>query len=152
MKKLVYILSFFALAAVMVACNSGPGADLGNKGNAVLLSDTTGLSAFQAWKADQLNKSYAVNSTKKTTSSSRSYSTPKKTGSYSTTTSYPAKPAKKGWSKAAKGAVIGAGSGAVIGAVINKRNRAVGAAIGGVIGGAAGYGIGRSMDKKDGRY
>jgi len=60
--------------------------------------------------------------------------------------------AKKGWSKAAKGAVIGGAGGAVIGAVINKRNRAAGAAIGGVIGAGGGYVLGRSMDKKDGRY
>lgn len=59
---------------------------------------------------------------------------------------------KRGWSKAAKGAAIGTAGGAVVGAVVNKRNRAVGAVIGGVIGGAAGYGIGRSKDKKDGRY
>jgi outer membrane lipoprotein SlyB len=36
--------------------------------------------------------------------------------------------------------------------VINKRNRAAGAVIGGVVGGAAGAVIGRSQDKKDGRY
>lgn len=60
--------------------------------------------------------------------------------------------AKKGWSKAAKGAVIGAASGAVVGAVVNKRNRAAGAAIGGAIGAGGGYVIGRTMDKKDGRY
>ncbi|MGF2411106.1 MAG: YMGG-like glycine zipper-containing protein, partial [Ferruginibacter sp.] len=62
-----------------------------------------------------------------------------------------AAPKKKGWSKAAKGAVIGAGTGAVAGAIINKRNRAAGAVIGGVVGGGVGYGVGRSMDKKDGR-
>jgi predicted transcriptional regulator len=61
-------------------------------------------------------------------------------------------PAKKGWSKAAKGAAIGAGAGAVAGAIINKRNRAVGAVIGGVAGAGVGYGIGRAKDKKDGRY
>ena len=61
-------------------------------------------------------------------------------------------PAKKGWSKAAKGAAIGAGAGAVAGAIINKKNRAIGAVIGGVVGGGVGYGIGRSKDKKDGRY
>jgi hypothetical protein len=60
--------------------------------------------------------------------------------------------AKKGWSKAAKGAVIGGVGGAVIGGVINKRNRAAGAAIGGVIGAGGGYVLGRTMDKKDGRY
>ena len=59
--------------------------------------------------------------------------------------------AKKGWSKAAKGAVIGGAGGAIAGAVINKRNRAAGAVIGGVIGAGGGYAIGRSMDKKDGR-
>lgn len=69
--------------------------------------------------------------------------------SYETATTAPA---KKGWSKAAKGAAIGAGAGAVAGAIINKRNRAVGAVIGGVVGGGVGYGIGRAKDKKDGRY
>jgi hypothetical protein len=59
---------------------------------------------------------------------------------------------KKGWSKAAKGTAIGAGSGAVLGAIVNKKNRAAGAVIGGVVGGAGGYIIGRSKDKKDGRY
>ena len=61
-------------------------------------------------------------------------------------------PAKKGWSKAAKGAVIGGATGAAAGAVINKKNRAVGAVIGGVLGAGGGYVIGRDMDKKDGRY
>ena len=59
---------------------------------------------------------------------------------------------KKGWSKAAKGAVIGGVAGAAGGAIINKKNPVVGAVIGGVIGAGVGYGIGRHMDKKDGRY
>jgi hypothetical protein len=59
---------------------------------------------------------------------------------------------KKGWSKAAKGAVIGGVTGAAAGAIINKKNRAVGAVIGGVIGAGGGYVLGRGMDKKDGRY
>jgi len=58
---------------------------------------------------------------------------------------------KEGWSKAAKGAVIGGVAGAAGGAVLNKKNRVVGAVIGGVVGAAGGYGIGRTMDKKDGR-
>lgn len=58
---------------------------------------------------------------------------------------------KKGWSKAAKGAVIGGVAGATGGAILNKKNRVVGAVVGGVIGAAGGYGIGRTMDKKDGR-
>lgn len=68
-----------------------------------------------------------------------------------TSTAAPVAPAKKGWSKAAKGTVIGAASGAVIGAVVNKRAPAVGAVVGGAVGAGVGYGIGRSKDKKDGR-
>ena len=55
-------------------------------------------------------------------------------------------------SKAARGTLIGAGSGAVLGAIINKKNRVAGAAVGGVLGAGVGYGVGRSQDKKDGRY
>ena len=54
---------------------------------------------------------------------------------------------KKGWSNAAKGALIGGAAGAIGGAVINGRNRAVGAAIGAVLGAAGGYAIGRKKDK-----
>jgi hypothetical protein len=61
-------------------------------------------------------------------------------------------PAKKGISKAAKGAVIGGVVGALGGAIINKDNRVVGAGIGGVLGAGGWYGVGRGMDKKDGRY
>jgi len=60
-------------------------------------------------------------------------------------------PAKKGWSKAAKGAVIGGASGAVIGAVVSKK-KGLGAVIGGAVGAAGGYAIGRGQDKRDGRY
>ncbi|WP_207496708.1 YMGG-like glycine zipper-containing protein [Aridibaculum aurantiacum] len=61
-------------------------------------------------------------------------------------------PAKKeGWSKAAQGTAIGGASGAVVGAIISK-NKTKGAIIGGVVGAAGGYVLGRSKDKKDGRY
>ena len=61
-------------------------------------------------------------------------------------------PAKKGWSKTAKGAVVGGVVGAGAGAIINKKNRAAGAVIGGVVGAGAGAVIGNEMDKKDGRH
>lgn len=57
---------------------------------------------------------------------------------------------KKGWSKAAKGAVIGAGTGAAAGAIISKK-KGKGAIIGGIIGATGGYIIGKGKDKKDGR-
>jgi hypothetical protein len=67
----------------------------------------------------------------------------------STSTSYPAKAAKKkGWSNAAKGAVIGGAVGAAGGAVIYKKNRVLGGVIGGVVGAAGGFGIGKHLDKK----
>ncbi len=56
---------------------------------------------------------------------------------------------KKGWSDAAKGAVIGGVGGAIAGAVINGKNRGKGAVIGGVIGAAGGYVLGRKKDKKN---
>lgn len=80
------------------------------------------------------------------------YKASRRTAAAPATAATTAVPKKKGWSKAAKGAVIGGVVGAGTGAIINKRNRAVGAVIGGVVGGGVGYGIGRSMDKKDGRY
>ncbi|MER3497215.1 MAG: hypothetical protein C4308_00545 [Chitinophagaceae bacterium] len=70
---------------------------------------------------------------------------------YVSTSSQPAK--RKGWSRAAKGAVIGAGTGAVVGAVVSKDgHRVKGAVIGGVLGAGGGYVIGRHLDKKHGRY
>lgn len=57
---------------------------------------------------------------------------------------------KKGWSKAAQGAVIGGAAGAVGGAIISKK-KGKGAVIGAAVGAAGGYIIGRDKDKKDGR-
>lgn len=63
-------------------------------------------------------------------------------------TAVPAK--KKGWSQAAKGAVIGAGAGALGGVLIDKKDGR-GAIIGGVVGAGTGYLIGRGQDRKSGR-
>ena len=57
---------------------------------------------------------------------------------------------KKGWSSAAKGAVIGAGAGALGGVLIDKKDGR-GAIIGGVLGAGTGYLIGRDKDRKSGR-
>lgn len=171
MKKVLSVLAIAGSVAI-ASCGSNPNASLQNE-KGVTFQDTVGLAQFKEWKAQQafneMTAAAAASATtaaaytpavrkssttaRKTTTRRASSSTASQSKSLGTTTSYPAKPAeKKGWSKAAKGAVIGAGSGAVIGAVVNKRNRAVGAVIGGVAGGAVGYGVGRSMDKKDGRY
>jgi hypothetical protein len=147
-----------------------------------LKPDTSGLAEFQMWKLQQQiaevetpaepTVQYAaaapVKREKKTyrpavkvserapeakTSTSENGSSNADNGAISSESSNAAEaPEKKGWSKAAKGAVIGGASGAAAGAVINKKNRAIGAVIGGVIGAGGGYVIGRDMDKKDGRY
>lgn len=64
------------------------------------------------------------------------------------TTTQPAK--DKGWSSAAKGAVIGAGTGAIGGAILSKK-KGKGAIIGGIVGAAGGYIIGKNIDKKNNR-
>lgn len=150
----------FALAVGMTACNTTPDNSATQKAIQPAV-DTTGLAQFQAWKAQnelvstqqnaamaqpqtrEVVKYYPVSSARRSSSSSSSGSGTASTG---TTTR------KKGWSSAAKGAVIGGVAGAAGGAVINKKNRAAGAVIGGVVGAAGGYGIGRSIDKKNGRY
>ncbi|WP_348822209.1 YMGG-like glycine zipper-containing protein [Flavobacterium aestuarii] len=59
------------------------------------------------------------------------------------TAAVPAK--KKGWSGAAKGAVIGAGVGAATGAIVSKK-KGEGAVIGGLVGAGVGAGTGAIID------
>ena len=54
---------------------------------------------------------------------------------------------KKGWSGAAKGAVIGAGVGAATGAIVSKK-KGEGAIIGGLVGAGVGAGTGAIIDDK----
>lgn len=182
MKKLLPILVITVLTAV--ACNSVPEQKTDAAQQTLSQPDTTGMAAFNAWKAqNELASVNAMQQSQQTTSAPEKTRTivkyvPVKTspksvshtsssstseqqsnsgstassGSGNSESSQTAKVEKKeGWSKAAKGAVIGGVAGAAGGAIINKKNRVVGAVIGGVIGAAGGYGIGRTMDKKDGR-
>ena len=154
----------FAIAVSMTACNTSPDTTTTQKAIQPTV-DTAGLAEFQSWKAQnelvstqqntamqpthEVVKYYPVSSARKSSSGvSRSSSGSSSSGS-SGTGSTTAK--KKGWSSAAKGAVIGGVAGAAGGAVINKKNRGAGAVIGGVVGAAGGYGIGRTIDKKNGR-
>jgi Glycine zipper len=165
------ILSALSIALVMTACTSNPSADTTKSATTV---DTSGLAEFQAFKQQAaMMKMYEMQNmnagvaavapqTRTTTTYAsapvRRTSRPRyssrsndyQSGSMSSSTGNTAK-AKRGWSKAAKGAVIGGATGAAAGAIINKKNRAVGAVIGGVVGAGGGYVIGRGMDKRDGR-
>ena len=169
MKKL-----FFALPLVvilMVACNSKPQTSSEDVARKVadslrLAADTAGLAQFQAWRAQnemtnpnqygQSQQLVAATPAARTSTSTRRSSSSRSSSSGGTMSSSSSNTAKatqkKGWSKAAKGAVIGGVAGAAGGAIINKRNRVVGGVVGGVLGAGVGYGIGRHMDKKDGRY
>jgi hypothetical protein len=155
------ILSTITIAAVLAAsCNSNPlEADLSRK--AIPEMDTVGLAQFQQWKAQNelaaMNQQSQANTAAAPATHTIVKYVPVRSGSSSrsmtsTSSNTASASQKKGWSKAAKGAVIGGVAGAAGGAIINKKNRAAGAVIGGVLGAGAGYGIGRGMDKKDGRY
>ena len=157
MKKVLTTLSVVAIAAIfMTACNRNPQTASESK---VAFEDTVGLAQFQAWKAqnERVNPAmYAaapVAAAPVKRAATRARSTSSNSGSMSSTSSNQAKTtAKKGWSKSAKYAVIGGAAGGVAGAVINKRNRTVGAVVGAVLGAGGGYVLGRTQDKKDGRF
>ncbi|HEV7781411.1 MAG TPA: glycine zipper 2TM domain-containing protein [Chitinophagaceae bacterium] len=145
MKKVLSIITMTAAIAVLVASCKSPVATA-----PATNQDTTGFAEFkewQAWKSQTTAPApvpvQQVVVVKKTKSTSGSMN--------SSTTNEAQTVKKKGWSKAAKGAVIGGVTGGVLGAVINKKNRVAGGVIGGILGGGLGYGIGRSKDKKDGR-
>lgn len=168
MKKLLFLIPVIAI--LMVACNSKPQTNSDDVARKVadslrFAADTAGLSQFQTWKAQnemanpnqygQSQQLVAAAPATRTSSSTRrsSYSRNRSYsgGSMSSSSANTAK-ARRGWSKAAKGAVIGGVAGGAAGAIINKRNRVVGGVVGGILGAGVGYGIGRGMDKKDGRY
>lgn len=173
MKKFLPILSIAFLAA---ACNPDPrSADIAplQVEQKAPAADTAGLADFQAWRAQ--NELAPTTRTNQAQQNAVAYSAPVRkasapvrksspvrrsssrpdnsvaSGTGTSETSQPAKAQKKGWSKAAKGAVIGGVAGAAGGAVINKKNRVAGAVIGAVVGAGGGYVLGRKMDKKDGR-
>ena len=183
------LLPILGIAVLIAACNTSPEqkVDAAQAVQQSVAPDTTGMAAFNTWKAQ--NELASVNAykqpqqitpapvtrtivkyvpvnkptqSKPVSNSSSSSNTTEQTssgnsadngsGDMSNESSQTAKVEKKeGWSKAAKGAVIGGVTGAAAGAVINKKNRVAGAVIGGVLGAAGGYGVGRTMDKKDGR-
>ena len=147
-----HVFPIILLAALGAACNNNP--KIGEEN--VVTADTVGLAAYkQAQQQAIIDSIAAVKADSIATAKSRVSKT-KSNNSYSnesatTTSSYPASQQKKGWSKAAKGAVIGGATGAAAGAVIHKKNRVVGGAVGAAAGAGVGYGIGRKKDKKDGR-
>ena len=159
------IISFFAIAAVLTACNNNSKINEQAYRDSVkkAVEDSIKLDSFQRAEAQAKEKARidslaavkaaaakSAASTRASYASSRASSSngvqPAVQGEYYEQT----QPQKKGWSSAAKGAVIGAGAGTVTGLIIDKKN-ARGAVIGGVLGAGTGYVIGRQHDKKTGR-
>lgn len=131
MKK---ILTFVAIAGSLVACKQNKSATT----DQTRVLSATDSAEFKQWKESK------EKATEKTVVYKTESDAP-------VSVVAPVETKKKGWSKAAKGAVIGGATGAVAGAIISK-NKAAGAVVGGVVGAGVGYGIGRHKDKKDGRY
>ncbi|HEX7847134.1 MAG TPA: hypothetical protein VF476_15140 [Chitinophagaceae bacterium] len=155
MKKVILFVAVGAVIALVIAsCNTNSSAV-----KAVSYQDTAGLAQFQAWKAmkEQMlfEQSMTVADPAPVQKTRTVYVKPKTErvvmNSSSTHEAKVEEKKKKGWSKAAKYAVIGGGSGAVLGAVINKKDRVKGGAVGAVVLGGLGYVIGRGEDRKDGR-
>ena len=152
MKKLILSFGIVAtLAIFLVACQGYPGQQQAMTPQI----DTTGFAQFQAFKAMQQQEAMmaATAPQPQVVYVKQRASAPAKQYTMKSETTNEAKVAKKkGWSKAAKYAVIGGVGGGVLGAVINKKNPVKGGVIGAVILGGGGYILGRSQDKKDGRY
>ena len=166
MKRIAIIV---ALASVFAACNNDGALVKGSRTEVDSLSivkqslndirDSLKLDSFErAERAEKTVKQQAVASatfykpveTKtqyvRTSTRSSEYAEPV----YRSEPAVQSRPAKKGWSSAAKGTAVGAGVGAVTGILIDKKDGR-GAVIGGLIGAGAGYAIGRAHDRKTGR-
>lgn len=165
MKK---ILTFFACAAILTACNSNKNdtKNLQASRDSIkkAITDSIKLDSFQRAEAqareqakiDSIARVKAASqmaaskaTTARTTHRTRHYSSSAGVQPLVQGESYQ-QTQKKGWSSAAKGAVIGAGAGAATGLIVDHKN-AKGAIIGGVLGAGTGYVIGRQHDKKTGR-
>ncbi|MEO6818271.1 MAG: glycine zipper domain-containing protein [Ginsengibacter sp.] len=150
-------LLFFTLILLLAACKNRNTAD---QRNIQLLTDTSAYRHTMNSDTAVIIKQEQVNGNEKASANTGNHSSSNNEGSASSgstttpnstnnNTSSSSDNANKGWSKAAKGAVIGGAAGAVGGAVISKK--AGGAAIGAAVGAASGYIIGRDQDKQDGR-
>lgn len=144
-----------ALATIVAACNNTSESEYNalrlktTQDSIRVLRDSLRIDSF---KKVEVAKTEAVAAQKATRTRSAT-STSRTNRSYTSGTNYgyvQPQPAKKGWSSAAKGAVIGGVAGAVTGIAVDKKDGR-GAVVGGVVGAGTGYAIGRARDRKTGR-
>ena len=153
------ILFAFALLTAFTACNSkkSEARDIqlladSSANNNNMHSDTSKMThALTTHATVPVTRTSGSAAPRTTTSSSSGTNTSTSSNSGSGNTNTQTTTRKKGWSSAAKGAVIGGGAGAIGGAIISKKKPVQGAVIGGVVGAAGGYIIGKDIDKKNGR-
>lgn len=141
MKNLIIL---FALTVIIAGCNGSANENARISQDSIRMVHE--LDSFKrVAAADSLAKAQSI-------ARERSYTKTQSSSSSAVTSSSAADaPAqKKGWSSAAKGAVIGGVIGAGTGIIVDKKDGR-GAAIGGVVGAGTGYIIGREKDKKSGR-
>jgi len=162
MKHVFTILSVLMISVFFVACKQQPQSTLASQAAIMTPEKAAEFAEFEAWKQQKaILEAKELLAEKEAQPKVIYVSRPTRTvvqRPARTVQSAPVSQAatqpvaqKKKWSAAAKGAVIGAGVGAVGGAVVAKNNRALGAVIGAVAGGGAGFGIGKIIDKKNGR-
>jgi hypothetical protein len=146
MKKLFLVL---VIGFSFAACKSKSDLHDASNKNLLLLSDSANMN--NDYLSDSAKRAIALkyNSTNGTSANSSAKTSTSSGNASSSNASTTTTTQKKGWGKAAQGAVIGGVGGAVAGTVIGHNAKA--AVIGAVVGGTGGYIIGRSKDKKDGR-
>lgn len=144
-----------AVAVAVTACNSNANNKNGSantytfKDSVKIIRDSLRLDSFE--RAENARKDEEVRKQEIAAAKAEARASASRPQNVTVVNQQATEPAKKkGWSAAAKGAVIGAGAGAVTGILIDKKDGR-GAAIGGAVGAGTGYLIGRDKDKKSGR-
>lgn len=143
--KFLFISGMIVFLFAFVSCKN----QQDSSGGIMLLTDSTIYNNSASSDTARIANERTQASNKRGSAGKQTSVSPKQ-GNSSTTVSTKQGTEKKGWSKAAQGAVIGGATGAVGGAII-ARDKVAGAAIGAAVGAAGGYIIGRDKDKKDGR-
>ncbi|MDP3469120.1 MAG: glycine zipper domain-containing protein [Daejeonella sp.] len=141
------ILILFAFAVIVTGCSTNANENARISQDSIRMVHE--LDSFKrAASADSAATALAI--AKDRANTNNKYQSSKSVTTTNTTTQTGTASQKKGWSSAAKGAVIGGVIGAGTGIIVDKKDGR-GAAIGGAVGAGTGYVIGREQDKKSGR-
>jgi hypothetical protein len=136
MKNVIYIA---VIAALMASCGGGQSEQMKiEAAKQAAVDSVNNVNIVKQRAIDSVNAVHAARAERSARVSSGSSSS-------SSSTATAEEPKKKGWSSAAKGAVIGAGAGAITGAMVDKK-KGEGAIVGGLLGAGAGAATGAIID------